>query len=128
RAEDGWGVVTARARNLRVLICGTAGVTTVKAIGVCPASTDWIAGAEPLNGTCTRSRPCESLNSSPERCGVVPSPAEAKLNLPGCALVYAISSLTLVTGSEGCTVSILGETAANVTGSKSLYGSYGIFG
>ena len=37
----------------------------------------------PLNGTWTRSSPCESLNSSPERCGVVPSPAEAKLYYPG---------------------------------------------
>src|SRR5262249_58805633 len=102
---------------------GTAGVTTVKAIGVWPASTDWIAGADPLNGTCTRSRPCESLNSSPERCGVVPSPAEAKLYLPGLALTCAMRCLKSVAGQEGCTVSTFGEIAANVTGAKSLKGS-----
>src|SRR5262245_8801405 len=67
------------------------------------------------------------LNSSPERCGVVPSPAEAKLYLPGLAFISAMSSLTVFAGTEGCTVGTLGETAAGVTGAKSLKGSYGIF-
>src|SRR5262245_54935516 len=123
KSGDRFGVVTANARSLPSLTCGTTGVTTVKAMRVWPASADWIAGADPLNGTWTRSSPCESLNSSPERCGVVPSPAEAKLYLPGLALISEMSSLTVRAGIEGCTVSTLGETAARVTGAKSLKGS-----
>src|SRR6185503_11587814 len=100
--------------------CGTAGVMTVNAIGVCPASADWIAGPEPPNGMCTRSIFCDSLNSSPDKCGVVPRPAEAKLYLPGLALRNAASSMTVFAGIDGWTLSRFGDTAASVTGAKSL--------
>jgi hypothetical protein len=87
---------------------------------VWPASVEPIAGAEPLNGTWTRSSFCDSLNNSPERCGVVPRPAEAKLYLPGLARRCAINSLTSFAGTDGCTLNRFGEIAAKVTGAKSL--------
>ena len=65
---------------------GTAGGSEVKASGVWPAMIDWIAGPAPPNGTCTVSSLKVSLNSSPDRWGVVPVPADAKVYLPGFAL------------------------------------------
>jgi hypothetical protein len=53
-------------------------------------------------------------------CGVVPVPAWAKLYLPGFALRKLINSLTLVAGMDGWTTRTFGETAARVTGAKSL--------
>src|SRR5262249_22580765 len=122
-AGERFGVVTASPRSHPSLTCGTAGVSAVKAMNVWPARVAWMAGPEPLNGTGTMSRFCDCLNSSPERCDVVPVPACAKLYLPGFALRNAINSGTLSAGIDGWVTSTLGDTAAKVTGAKSLYGS-----
>src|SRR4029079_9237417 len=73
-ADERFGVVTANARNFPSLTCGTAGVITLKSIVVVLASVDLTAGAAPGNGTATRSRSCECLNISPDKCDVVPIP------------------------------------------------------
>src|SRR5262245_35990103 len=127
-AGDRVPVVTASARNLPSCTCGTTGVSTTNAMGVCPARTDWTAGAEPLKGTDTRSRFCECLNISPPSWDVVPTPGCAILYLPGLERRNAISSLTVVAGIDGLTTSTFGDAAARVTGAKSLVGLYGIFG
>src|SRR5215470_1732337 len=118
-------LVTASARNLPALICGTAGVRALNPIWVWPATTAATAGPPPLNGTCTMSSPSDRRNCSPARCGGAPVPPEAKVYLPGLALTSAISSLTLLAGTDGLTVSTVVEDAASVTGAKSLIGSYG---
>src|SRR5215468_2755635 len=115
---------TASARSLPSLTSGTAGAVEPKEIGVWPATVDPIAGPPPLNGTCTRSRLRERRNNSPTRWGGVPVPGEAKLYLPGLALIRATRSWTVRAGSDGCTVSTAGAETAMVTGSKSLMGSY----
>src|SRR5215470_3877739 len=104
----------------------SAGGSAVNAIGVWPPMVDVMAGPAPVNGTMTRSRPKLSLNNSPDRCGVEPVPGCAKLYLPGLALISAISSLTLLAGTDGATVSTFGDAAIKVIGAKSLNGSYGI--
>src|SRR6516225_11618737 len=119
---------TASASSFPSLTSGTAGAVEPKEIGVCPASVEPIAGPPPLYGTCTRSRPRETRNSSPTRWGGVPVPGEAKLYLPGFALMRATSSLTVFAGNVGLTVSTAGADTAMVTGSKSLVGSYGMCG
>jgi len=45
------------------------------------------------------------------------------LSSPGLAFATAISSVTEVAGTAGCTTSMLGATVANVTGEKSRTGS-----
>src|SRR6266403_663556 len=66
-AEERSALKTASPRRLPSLMCDTAGARTTKANRVRPPRVDWIAGAEPLNGTCTRSAPSDSLNSSPDK-------------------------------------------------------------
>src|SRR4051812_22061770 len=94
-------LVTARARSLPALICGTAGGNEVNAMGVCPAIVECTAKPALLNGTCTRSRPSDWRKSSPIRCGGVPVPGDAKLYLAGPDLINATSSLTVFTAREG---------------------------
>src|SRR3954471_20990294 len=94
-------LVTARARSLPALICGTAGGNEVNATGVCPASVELTAKPALLNGTCTRSRPSDWRKNSPIRCGGVPVPGEAKLYLAGPDLISATSSLTVLTARAG---------------------------
>ena len=113
-------LVTASARSLPSLICGTAGGNEVNAMGVCPASVEFTAKPALLNGTCTRSRPSDWRKYSPIRCGGVPVPGEAKLYLAVPDLINATSSLTVSAAKEGCTVSTVAEVVAMVTGSKSL--------
>ena len=55
----------------------------------------------------------------------MPRPPEAKLYLPGLALMTAISSRASVAGTEGFTTKTKWETPNSVTGAKSLMGSYG---
>jgi len=92
-------------------------------MGVCPATTDWIEGPPPGNGASAKSSPKVSLNSSLERCGVVPMPGEAKVYLPGLARMSSTSSFTDRAGMSGCTNNPLGEPAALVTGAKSFSAS-----
>src|SRR5258708_32129910 len=120
-------VETASARNFPSLTSGTAGGTEPKEIGVWPASAEPIAGPPPLKGTCTRSRPSDRRNNAPTRCGGVPVPGDAKLYLPGSALMSATNSPTGCTGSAGLTVSTAGALPAIVTGSKSPAGAQGTF-
>src|SRR5215467_2483332 len=117
--------VTASARNLPSFKKGTAGERVLKMIGVCPAIADASAGPPPLCGTCTRSSPNDIRNCSPARWGWVPVPPDAKLYLPGLALINATSSSTLLGGSEGCTERTAGDLTAIVIGAKSLTGSNG---
>ena len=99
---------------------GAALPSDVKAIGVWPPMVDVMAGPPPLNGTCTRSSPNFSLNSSPTSRGCVFAPDDAKLYLPGLARTSATSSFTSLAGTEGCTVSACGPDATSVTGVKSF--------
>src|ERR1700738_5064797 len=109
RADERCALTTASALSCPSWICGTAGESTTKAIGEWPPRVDWIAGAQPLNGTCTRPfAPSESFNNSPDSEVVLPCPAEAKLYLPGLALMSATSSWTLFAGSDGLTTSTFG--------------------
>src|SRR6185436_8551902 len=62
---------------------------------------------EPLNGTCTMSMRASDLNNSPDRCGFVPMPAEPNVRLPGFALASAISSTTVLAGTDGCSIRML---------------------
>jgi hypothetical protein len=62
---------------------------------------------------------------SPDRCGVLPTPGAAKLYLPGLARITAINSCMVLAGTDGCTLTTLGETATMLMGAKSLIGSYG---
>jgi hypothetical protein len=61
-----------------------------------------------------------SLSSSPARCGRPPTPAEAKLSLPGWALASAISSFMSPAGTLLATTSISGTVVTSVTGAKSF--------
>ncbi len=65
------------------------------------------------------------LNSSAERCGVEPLPAEAKLIAPGFSLASAISSCTFFAGTLLFTISTSGVVANSAIGAKSLAGSNG---
>ena len=91
---------------------------------MCPATTDWIDGLPPENGT-TRSsfNPRDCLNSSIDKCGVVPAPGEAMLYFAGSALMRSTSSLTLRAGTAGLAISAWVAAAALVMGTKSLSGS-----
>ena len=113
------------ARSLPSFTSGIAGGIAWMQIGVWPATTDWIDGAPPGNGASAKSSPKVSLNSSLERCGVVPMPGEAKVYLPGLALSRSTSSFIEFAGMPGLTNRPLGEPPAMVTGVKSLSGSYG---
>src|SRR5262249_35992800 len=114
---------TVSARSLPSFTSGVAGGIAWKHIGVCPATTDWIDGPPPGNGASAKSSPKVSLNSSLERCGVVPIPGEGKVYFSGLALMRSARSLTDWAGMLGCTNRPLGEPAALVTGTKSLSGS-----
>jgi len=61
----------------------------------------------------------------PASCGAPPMPETAKLSLPGFALANAISSLTFLTGTDGCTASTCGEYETIATGVKSFDGLNG---
>src|SRR4051794_37115570 len=50
----------------------------------------------------------------------VPMPALPMVILPGWALARAINSCTFLTGSDGCTIRMLGWFARRTTGAKSL--------
>ena len=78
--------VTARPRSWPPRITVAAADSDVTMIGVWPPTAELIAGPPPLNGTCTRSRPCLSLNSSPTSRTCVAAPDEAKRVFAGIRL------------------------------------------
>ena len=67
------------------------------------------------------------LNISRVKWVVVPTPEEAAVICPGCALASAISSWTDFAGKLGLTTSMNGLTAARATGLKSRIGSKRMF-
>src|SRR5262249_23544692 len=96
--------VTASARSLPALTCGKAVVRSANIIDTRPASTSLRAGGTLLYGTCSMSTSAQCLSVSPATTpDVLPLANES---LPGFALAYAISSLTVVAGISGLTQSI----------------------
>ena len=116
-------VVTASAFSLPLRTCGNAGGMFGNAIVICPEITAMTAAGEPLNGTWTILMPAIVMNISPDKCAVEPLPPEPNVSSPGLAFASAINSRAECIGSDGCTMSILGANATNVTGAKSLTGS-----
>ncbi len=93
-----------------------------------PARRSVTAGGLPLYGMWTRLTPAIALNSSPDKCGAVPVPAEAKFNWPGRLFARAMSSFTDLAGTDGCTTSTLGAAVVSAIGAKSRTKSNGSFG
>ena len=85
RASSARAVVTASARSLPALTCGIALARLSNMNCVSPASSACVAGAPPLNGTCTMSMPVSTLNSSPARWPALPLLPEPNDSLPGFA-------------------------------------------
>src|SRR5262249_3942689 len=73
RIATRFALVTASARKRPALICPDATGNVENATGVWPATTDCTIGPPPPNGTITMSSLSDSLNSSVERCGGVPT-------------------------------------------------------
>ena len=69
------------------------------------------------------STPAMVLNSSPLRCSDVPGPDEAKEYLPGSFLQSAISSATVLTGSDCGTPRRFDSTATREMPTMSLSAS-----
>src|SRR5258706_1613656 len=84
-------------------------------------------GVELLYGTWIK-RICAMLaNSSIDKWGLVPKPAEAISTWPGRAFAKAIISFTVFAGTDGCSIIRLGTNTACVIGVKSRIASYGTF-
>src|SRR3954471_5688458 len=96
-----------------------------KFAAISPANWLMTLWPEPLNGTCTMLTCASVLNSSPERCGLVPRPAEPNVKLPGFAFASAINCSTVLAGTDGCSVRILGAETACEIGARSRSASYG---
>src|SRR5262249_61562069 len=86
-------LVTASARSLPSLICGTAGGSVPKEISVWPAIVAAIGGAPPLNGARTSARLSDRRRSSPTTSGGGPAPGAAEPYLLGVALMSAARGL-----------------------------------
>src|SRR5262245_28517019 len=69
--------------------------------------------------------PAMDLKSSPARCDAEPVPNDAIVILPGLALACAISSATVVAGTEGCATMIMGKLTTPATGAMSRWMSNG---
>ena len=69
--------------------------------------------------------PAAFTKFSPAMWTWLPMPAEPKLIVPGLDLASAISSFTLLAGTDGCTTTSCGPLATLVTAMKSLTGSNG---
>ena len=119
-AKLGFSAPTPSARSLPERICAMDEGTEANTIWLLPATTSIIAGPAPRNGTCRRSTPAISLNSSGPRCRNVPTPDEAYFRSPGFSLASAISSLTDFTGRSALTDSRFGAVASMETGAKSF--------
>src|SRR5688500_2585711 len=93
-----------------------------------PATRSCTAGAAPLYGTCSISRPASCANSTAAMWLVVAVPEDAYESWPGRDLARRISSGTDFTGTEGCTTSTFGTVATSATPVKSPSVSYGSAG
>ena len=67
----------------------------------CPLARSVNAGGAPLYGTWVHVTLIIERKSSPDRCVMVPVPADATLISPGLTLASAVRSLTFFTGNEG---------------------------
>src|SRR5262249_20030968 len=72
--------------------------------------------------------PASCLKSSPVTCAPEMLPTEPKRSSPGLARASAISSFTVVAGTEGCTTRLKSDVAKRLTGAKSRSVSYGRLG
>ena len=79
---------------------GMAVGTLGKFAAISPASWLIMLWPEPLNGTCTMSILASAFSSSPDRCGLVPRPAEPNVMLPGRAFASAIELLDGLCGDR----------------------------
>src|SRR4051812_29521186 len=67
----------------------------------CPLARSVSAGGAPLYGTCVQVKLAIARKSSPDKCVMVPVPADATLIAPGLAFASATRSFTVLTGNEG---------------------------
>ena len=69
------------------------------------------------------STPVITLNISPDRCCELPLPEDEKVSWPGLCRASAISSCTVLAGTDGCTTRTFETVPTMVTGAKSRTGS-----
>ncbi len=74
---------------------------------------------------CNVLTPAMILNSYPETCAEVPTPADPNVSSPGFALASPISSGTLATPTDGFTTGMFGASTARTTGVRSFAKSKG---
>src|SRR5215471_20111958 len=109
----------AERAHFAVLMCPIELGMLSNSICTWPAIRSVSAGAVPRYGTWTRLMPVIILSNSPDRCGDVPTPPEAKLILPGLALAWAMNSATLLAGTAGCTSMTFANRINPATGALS---------
>jgi hypothetical protein len=80
------------------------------------------AAEPPLYGTCVNCTFAIDWNSSPIKCVPEPCPADPIMSSPGRAFENAMSSFTLRTGIEGCTLRALETSAMRDVYTKSRSG------
>ena len=85
-----------------------------------PPTSAIMDGPPPLYGTCTIFTPVRLLKYSPARCAADPLPEEEYASWPGRALANAMYSLTVFTGTDGCTTRMCGVVASCVIAAKSF--------
>ena len=108
-------------------MCCVAGGIATQPSGTWLPITDATAGPAPPKGTRTMSSFAVILKSSADRSGVVPTPGVATLYFLPSFIVTDTRSCMVFAGTDGWATNTLGEAAILVTGTKLLYGSYGIF-
>src|SRR5215831_18305697 len=101
--------VVAIGRTRLSAVNGTAPAMLENASCTFPLMTSGYAAPMPRYGTCVISMPAASLIISPARWGAVPTPADAKLSLPGLALAQAMNSENVFTGSVNDATITAGE-------------------
>ena len=69
--------------------------------------------------------PATILSNSPDKCGELPLPPDAKFIVFGFALAMATSSFTDFAGTDGCTTRMFGCETTSETGAKSFTVSNG---
>ena len=74
--------------------------------------------ALPLNAANVRSTPAMVLNSSPDRCPVVPMPGAPNTSLPGLARAAAMNSFRVFCGALALTTKAFGVWPTATTASK----------
>ncbi|MCY1382056.1 hypothetical protein D9M69_700370 [compost metagenome] len=109
------------------MACGITVTGGRQAYCTSPCTMAVTAWPDDAYGMCTANDCVLALMSSTPRCEGVPTPVEAKLNLPGFFFMAASQPLTESTPIEFETAQTFGVVAASDTGTRSLNGSYGRF-